>query len=149
MNSGSILGERRLDGTLGILTRLSYPTLSFMESEIAILGQMDRVQQPGPSAGGVQMESNICRTRVCIGLRPRCASEKGISPARKDGVNTHIDHQRMGRSTDRLQPHFIVYSAQYMAEWPHMHWKRLSTRGNEEIARVRAGSPWDRSWPIL
>jgi hypothetical protein len=148
MNSGFILGERSLDGSLGILTRLSYPTWSFMESEIAMLRQMGRVQQPGPSAGGVQMESNICRIRHCIRLRPRCAGVKEISPANQDGVSTHIDHQRMGGSTDRLQPHFIVCSAQYMAEWPNMHWKRLSTRGNKEIARVRADSPWDRLGPI-
>jgi hypothetical protein len=131
MNSGFILGECRLDGSLGIRARLSYPTLSFMESEIAVLRQMDRVKQPRPSTGGVQMESNICRTRRCIRLRPRGSSVKNISTANKNRVGRHIDHQRMGRSTDLLQPPFIVCSAQYMAEWPNMHWERLSTRGNK------------------
>jgi hypothetical protein len=148
LNGVFILGKRLLGGRFYILARFPYPTFSFMESEIAMWWQMDRVKQPGPSAGGIQMESNICQTRRRIRLRPRCASVKEIYPADENRVSTHIDHQRMGSSTDRLQPHFTVCSAQYMAEWPHMHRKRLSTRGDKEIAMVRAGSPWDRSWPI-
>ena len=111
-----------------ILKTGTYPTSSFMESEIAMLRQMDCVQKPGPSARRIEMESNICRIRRRIRLRPWCASVEEISTADKNGVSAHIDSKRMCRSADSLQSHGIISSAQYMAEWPHMHWKRLSSR---------------------
>jgi hypothetical protein len=50
LNSGFILCERRLDRSLGILTRLSYPTWLFMESEIAIATTNIAANGPGPTA---------------------------------------------------------------------------------------------------